>query len=198
MTIQGSEKNKNMLRQSDPLRVPKYTIPARISFSLHESQSGLLPESQSSMMLLHSPDCQADAGIKACVQECQLIPTTQPSVESRQEIPMPARVLFACLISVLLLTCSQSTAQTSASGTPAQTASSASGPTDDLAATKADLAKMRVLVTQMQNNLGVTTTSTTPLYHQFDLQIQMWQLLIAQMERRIDRMERSKETPHRE
>jgi TolA-binding protein len=111
---------------------------------------------------------------------------------------MPARTLFACLISVLLLTCSQSTAQTNVSGTPAQTASSASGPTDDLAATKADLAKMRVLVTQMQNNLGVTTTSTTPLYHQFDLQIQMWQLLIAQMERRIDRMERSKETPHRE
>jgi hypothetical protein len=111
---------------------------------------------------------------------------------------MPARTLFACLISVLLLTCSQSTAQTTASGIRPQTAPPASGPTDDLDATKADLAKMRVLVTQMQNNLGVTTTSTTPLYHQFDLQIQMWQLLIAQMERRIDRMERSKETPHRE
>jgi TolA-binding protein len=111
---------------------------------------------------------------------------------------MPARTLFACLISVLLLTCSQSIAQTTASGNRPQTVSPASGSTDDLAAMKADLAKMRVLVTQMQNNLGVTTTSTTPLYHQFDLQIQMWQLLIAQMERRIDRMERSKETPHRE
>jgi TolA-binding protein len=111
---------------------------------------------------------------------------------------MPARMLFACIIFVLLLTASESSSQTGASGTPAQAASSASGPTDDLAAMKADLAKMRVLVTQMQNNLGVTTTSTTPLYHQFDLQIQMWQLLIAQMERRIDRIERSKETPHRE
>jgi TolA-binding protein len=111
---------------------------------------------------------------------------------------MPARMLFACIIFVLLLATSKSTAQVTASGTHPQTASPASGSTDDLAAMKADLAKMRVLVTQMQNNLGVTTTSTTPLYHQFDLQIQMWQLLIAQMERRIDRIERSKETPHRE
>ena len=104
---------------------------------------------------------------------------------------MPARLFFACIISVLLLTGS-ATAQTIPSGTHAQTASPAAGSTDDLAAMKTDIAKMRVLVTQMQNNLGVTTTSTTPLYHQFDLQIQMWQLLIAQMERRVERMEHAK------
>jgi TolA-binding protein len=111
---------------------------------------------------------------------------------------MPARMLFACILSVLLLTASASSAQTTASGTHAQTASPGSGSTDDLIAMKADLAKMRVLVTQMQNNLGVTTTSTTPLYHQFDLQIQMWQLLIAQMERRVERMEHAKESLKRE
>lgn len=63
---------------------------------------------------------------------------------------------------------------------------------DDLNAMKADLAKMRVLVTQMQNNLGLTTNTTTPLYHQFELEINMWQLVIAHMERRIERMERGK------
>lgn len=110
---------------------------------------------------------------------------------------MPARLFFACIISVLLLT-SESTAQTAASRTHPQTASPSSGSTDDLAALKADIAKMRVLVTQMQNNLGVTTTSTTPLYHQFDLQIQMWQLLIAQMERGVERMEHASEFRKRE
>jgi TolA-binding protein len=60
---------------------------------------------------------------------------------------------------------------------------------DDLDAMKADLAKMRVLVTQLQNNLGLTTNTTTPLYHQFELEINMWQLTIAQMERRIERLE---------
>jgi hypothetical protein len=61
---------------------------------------------------------------------------------------------------------------------------------DDLDAMKADLARMRVLVTQLQNNLGLTTNTTTPLYHQFELEINMWQILIAQMERRINRMEK--------
>jgi hypothetical protein len=63
---------------------------------------------------------------------------------------------------------------------------------DDLDAMKTDLAKMRVLVTQLQNNLGLTTNTTTPLYHQFELEINMWQILIGQMERRIEHMEHGK------
>jgi TolA-binding protein len=103
---------------------------------------------------------------------------------------MPARLLFAFLICTLLFTTSQSTAQSTARSL-AQTAAPASDSSEDIVAMKSDLAKMRVLVTQMQNNLGLTTTSTTPLYHQFELETQMWQLLIAQMERRIERLERN-------
>jgi hypothetical protein len=69
---------------------------------------------------------------------------------------------------------------------------------DDLDAMKADLAKMRVLVTQLQNNLGLTTNTTTPLYHQFELEINMWQILMAQMERRIEHAERGAGPSERE
>ena len=109
---------------------------------------------------------------------------------------MSARILFGFLVSLLLLTPSLAQSVAKSSRVPATAA--AFDNADDLSDMKADLARMRVLVTQMQNNLGLTTNSTTPLYHQFDLEIQMWQLLIGQMERRIDRMERSKKTPHRE
>ena len=107
---------------------------------------------------------------------------------------MSAHILFGFLVSLLLLTPALAQSAAKSSRVPAAPFDNA----DDLSAMKADLARMRVLVTQMQNNLGLTTNSTTPLYHQFDLEIQMWQLLIAQIERRIGRMERSKEPPHRE
>lgn len=109
---------------------------------------------------------------------------------------MSARNLFGFLVSLLLLT--PSLAQSTAKSPRMSAATAPTDNADDISAMKTDLARMRVLVTQMQNNLGLTTSSTTPLYHQFDLEIQMWQLLIAQMERRIDRMERAKEPPHRE
>jgi hypothetical protein len=105
---------------------------------------------------------------------------------------MSARILFGFLVSLLLLTSSQLLAQSAAKSARVATLAGPSDTADDISAMKTDLARMRVLVTQMQNNLGLTTSSTTPLYHQFDLEIQMWQLLIAQMERRLDRMERPK------
>jgi hypothetical protein len=77
----------------------------------------------------------------------------------------------------------------SKSNTHAVNQPQASEDQNDLAALKTDVAKMRVIVTQMQNNLGLTTNSTTPLYHQFELDINMWQLLIAQTERRVKHME---------
>lgn len=114
---------------------------------------------------------------------------------------MPARLLIPSilLVSLLLLIPSPLPAQSSAtSNAQEQRTAQVSDPADDLAAMKADLAKMRVLVTQMQNNLGLTTNTTTPLYHQFELEINMWQLLIAQMERRLEHMERSQRTSRRD
>ena len=111
---------------------------------------------------------------------------------------MLPRILVVLMFSAVLLPPSQSaSAQSTVPSARPQTAVAGSN-SDDLVAMKADLARMRVLVTQMQNNLGLATTSTTPLYHQFDLEIQMWQLLIDQMERRIEIMEHAKPSPKRE
>ena len=50
-----------------------------------------------------------------------------------------------------------------------------------------DLAKMKSLVQQMQTNLAFVTSTQGPLKHQFELEIEMWQLEIARMERRLSK-----------
>ena len=52
----------------------------------------------------------------------------------------------------------------------------------------ADLQRMHVLLNQMQTNLAFVQTTTTPLKHQFELEIDMWQILLNQMERRLASM----------
>jgi hypothetical protein len=55
----------------------------------------------------------------------------------------------------------------------------------DLSAQDAqDLQRMKSLVQQMQTNLAFVTSIQGPLKHQFELEIEMWQLQIARMERR--------------
>lgn len=49
-----------------------------------------------------------------------------------------------------------------------------------------DLATMRTLIEQMQRNLAATATGESPLKYQFQLDIQMWQLLVQQMEKRLE------------
>jgi hypothetical protein len=60
----------------------------------------------------------------------------------------------------------------------------------ELAAAKADLEKMKALLNQMQVNLGFVQTSQTPLKHQFELEIDMWNVLIKQMEHHIQALEK--------
>lgn len=55
----------------------------------------------------------------------------------------------------------------------------------DTQAMRADLQRMRALVQQMQTNLAFVTNTQGPLKHQFELEIEMWQLEIAGMERRL-------------
>lgn len=47
-----------------------------------------------------------------------------------------------------------------------------------------DVRKMRVLVRQMETNLAFVDSTQSPLKHQFQLDIDMWNILIDQMERR--------------
>jgi hypothetical protein len=50
---------------------------------------------------------------------------------------------------------------------------------------KADVQRMRVILSQMQSNLAFVQNTTTPLKHQFELEIEMWQVVLDEMEQRI-------------
>ena len=52
-----------------------------------------------------------------------------------------------------------------------------------------DLQQMRSLLDQMQRNLAATATGETPLKQQFRLEIDMWQVLIRRMEKRLGESE---------
>jgi hypothetical protein len=66
-----------------------------------------------------------------------------------------------------------------------QRTQSATSRTDDVQALREDLTRMKALVQQMQTNLAFVDTSQSPLKHQFQLEIEMWQTLIGDMERRL-------------
>jgi hypothetical protein len=55
---------------------------------------------------------------------------------------------------------------------------------NDAQALRDDVKKMRALVRQMETNLAFVDTTQSPLKHQFQLDIDMWNILINQMERR--------------
>jgi hypothetical protein len=81
-----------------------------------------------------------------------------------------------------------------ASSPPA--AASAANADDDLAQLNSDVQRLKVLVNQMRTNMAFVQSSQTPLKQQFQLEADAWQVVISQMERRIQRMEdRQKTTP---
>jgi len=51
-----------------------------------------------------------------------------------------------------------------------------------------DISRMRTLVQQMEMNLAFVQTSQTPLKHQFELEIEMWRVMLSDMERRVQRL----------
>jgi hypothetical protein len=71
---------------------------------------------------------------------------------------------------------------------------SATARADDAASMKDDIQKMRLILNQMQTNLAFVGNSTTPLNHQFELEISMWRVLLDQMDRKVDRASGSKAT----
>jgi len=99
---------------------------------------------------------------------------------------MRAAILLIFLsIPFSFLTAQQATGPTQGTSTPHQ-ASAAKAPSfEDLQALREDLQKMKALVQQMQTNLAFVTSTQGPLKHQFELEIEMWQLEIARMERKL-------------
>src|SRR5436190_264016 len=66
---------------------------------------------------------------------------------------------------------------------------------DQLEAMQADSKKMHVILNQMQTNLAFVTNTNDPLKHQFELEVEMWQMLLTQMDRRIEEMGRREHNP---
>jgi hypothetical protein len=95
-------------------------------------------------------------------------------------------MLLTVLISACLLMTMTEAQQPAPQGS---TAPDASKDQAEIAAMKADLKQMRVILNQMANNLAFVSDSQSPLKHQFQLEIEMWQVLMIQMQRRVERME---------
>lgn len=72
----------------------------------------------------------------------------------------------------------------SSDGVEARQQEHKTGP-DDLQALREDVTRMKALVQQMETNLAFVDTTQSPLKHQFQIEIEAWQVLIAQMERRL-------------
>lgn len=108
---------------------------------------------------------------------------------------MSFKPVLITLFSVTLLGAVQQTPNSSSQAASTQAGAAAAAenaqirqlaktPANDSQALRDDIRKMRVLVQQMEMNLAFVDTTQSPLKHQFQLDIDMWKLLINQMERR--------------
>jgi TolA-binding protein len=104
-------------------------------------------------------------------------------------------IIPAILLCAVLLGAVQQTPNSSsqAAGSQAAAASAAENAqirqlgnarANDAQALRDDIRKMRALVRQMETNLAFVDATQSPLKHQFQLDIDMWNILINQMERR--------------
>jgi hypothetical protein len=106
----------------------------------------------------------------------------------------PAIISIVLLCAVLLGAVQQtpnSTSQAAGSQAGAATAAEnaqirqlANTRANDAQAMRDDIKRMRALVGQMETNLAFVDTTQSPLKHQFQLDIDMWNVVINQMERR--------------
>lgn len=60
---------------------------------------------------------------------------------------------------------------------------------DELTNMRDDLANMQSLLNQMQAVFPLVGNPNSPANHELELNIDMWRILIKQMQRRVDRME---------
>ena len=104
-------------------------------------------------------------------------------------------VLIALMAAVTAFPISITAAQSTNKSATNSTSPIPQSQNSDLEAMRADSKKMHVILNQMQTNLAFVTNTTDPLKHQFDLEIDMWQILLNQMDRRIEEMGRREHNP---
>jgi hypothetical protein len=108
---------------------------------------------------------------------------------------MSYKPVFIALLSVTLLGAMQTTPSGSSQAASSQAGAAnaaenaqirqlANARANDAQAMRDDIKKMRALVVQMQSNLAFVDSTQSPLKHQFQLDIDMWNVVINQMERR--------------
>src|SRR5438270_902028 len=92
--------------------------------------------------------------------------------------------LLALCFAVLIVSAQQPLSPAHEIARPETTSGSVSA--QDAQALREDLQRMKALVYQMERNLASISTAQDPLKHQFELEIEMWQLEIARTERRLE------------
>jgi GTP1/Obg family GTP-binding protein len=108
---------------------------------------------------------------------------------------MSYKPVFIALLSITLLGAVQTTPSGSSQASSSQAGAAnaaenaqirqlANARANDAQALRDDIKRMRALVGQMESNLAFVDTTQSPLKHQFQLDIDMWNVVINQMERR--------------
>ena len=94
---------------------------------------------------------------------------------------MTMRVVIICMVAMMAL--AQAPTEKRESRPPV-----ASADQQEIQALANDIARMQSLVHQMENNLAFVQTTQTPLKHQFELETEMWRVVLLGMERRLQRL----------
>jgi hypothetical protein len=84
---------------------------------------------------------------------------------------------------LIVLICTAGITTPVAQGTSPTVSTSALSDANDL---NRDLERMNSLLLQMQKNAAFVSRGDTPLKHQFELEIEMWQILIQDMQRKVN------------
>ena len=97
------------------------------------------------------------------------------------------------IVSVVLLLCFAIQAQDSTGPSRGVSVRTANPDQDEMAALEADMTQMRTLLNQMEATFPLVGSTTSPVNHDLQLNIEMWRVMVDQMTRRLQRMQKSAE-----
>ena len=112
----------------------------------------------------------------------------------------PQLLLTLALLTLLALLVPAELVAQDNPGTSAPNARKAGAPSmsarpQQIDALDSDIARMRSLLSQMQMNLPFVASTENPLKHQFELEIEMWGLVIADLEQHVNALRSSAAAP---